>query len=365
MSDRLWPLVAGSTSHPPPATFRFCLASSERQVYHLPNVKKLWMLPLLGWFFLCSHASAQLISSARVNVRVQIYAPNGAAMQGNIRFRLSGEDGERPPETFDTDSKGSCVLYGMTQGVSYTLVVDTDGKNWATTTERFYALGPRPYVTIHLRPLESVVSSAASVSVAELSHNVPRAARNEYGAALELLAAGDLDRARKSFQRAIDLYADFVEARSELAVLHMRDGDNAGAEALLRRALEIDNAAVRATLNLGLCLYRQQRYADALPYLERGVQLQPVNGHAHLLLGVTLVKSGDDARAEPVLLRAYEQGGKGCVRAQYYLSRLYTRQKNYARAAGALETYLRDLPDEPDAESLRATLTKLRAAARP
>jgi Tfp pilus assembly protein PilF len=198
-----------------------------------------------------------------------------------------------------------------------------------------------------------------------LNQSIPRAARNEYGAAVEQLAKGDLDRARKSFHRAIELYPEFVEARSELAALHMRDGDNARAEALLRRALEIDNSAVRATLNLGLCLYRQQRYADALPFLERGVQLQPVNGHAHMLLGITLVLSGDDARAEPILLRAYEQGGKHCARAQYYLSRLYTRQKNYPRAAGALELYLRDLPDDPDAESLRATLTKLRAAVRP
>jgi Tfp pilus assembly protein PilF len=213
--------------------------------------------------------------------------------------------------------------------------------------------------------MESVASSAASVSVAELNQSIPRAARNEYGAAVEQLAMGDSDRARKSFLRAIELYPDFVEARSELAALHMRDGDNAGAEALLRRALKIDNSAVRANLNLGLCLYRQRRYADALPFLERGVQLQPMNGHAHMLLGITLVLSGDDARAEPILLRAYEQGGKHCALVQYYLSRLYTRQKNYPRAAEALELYLRDLPDEPDAESLRATLTKLRAAARP
>ena len=286
-------------------------------------------------------------------------------MEGNIRFRLSGEDGERPPEIFDTDSKGSCVLYSMTQGASYTLVVDSDGKNWATTTERFYALGPRPYVTIHLRPMESAASMAGSVSVAELNRNIPRGARNEYGAAVEQLAKGDLARARKSFERSVELYPDFVEARSELAALLMRDGDNAGAEALLRRALEIDNSAVRATLNLGLCLYRQRRFADALPFLERGVQLQPVNGNAHMLLGITLVLSGDDTRAEPILLRAYEQGGKHCARAQYYLSRLYTRQKNYARAAEALEVFLRDLPGDPDAESLRATLTKLRAAAQP
>jgi tetratricopeptide (TPR) repeat protein len=343
----------------------FSLASRESQDYHLCNVKKLWLLPLLTLVVSCGYASAQVAPSPRVNVRGQIYAPNGATMQINVRFRLSGEEAGRPPETFDTDSKGAFVLYSMTQGASYTLIVDTDGRNWATTTERFYVLGPRPFITIQLRPFVSEASTAGSVSVAELNQNIPRAARREYGSAIDQMAAGELDRARKSFQHAIELYADFVEARSELAVLLMRDGDIAGAETLLRRALEIDNSAVRPTLNLGLCLYRQERYADALPYLERGVQLQPVNANAHLLLGITMVMSGDDTRAEPVLLRAYEQGGKQYARAQFYLSRLYTRQKNYARAAEALEVYLRDLPDEPNAESLRATLVKLRAAAHP
>jgi len=357
------------TLHPKLHTLLFSsIASCKRQVYHQPTVKKLWLLPLLGLFFLGSYASAQekdVDETSKRLVRVQIYGPKGAAIQGQIQFRLSGEDGQRPPESFTTDSKGSFVLHDMIPGAGYTLIVDSDGKNWATTTERFYVLGPRPYVTVHLRPMESAASTVGIVSVAELSQSIPRAARNEYGAAVELLAKGDLDRARKSFERAIELYPDFVEARSELAALHMREGDNAGAEALLRRALEIDNSAVRATLNLGLCLYRQRRFADALPFLERGVQLQPVNGHAHMLLGITLVLSGDDARAEPILLRAYEQGGKYCARAQYYLSRLYTRQKNYARAAEALELFLRDLPGDPDAESLRATLTKLRAAAQP
>ncbi|MCL5287897.1 MAG: tetratricopeptide repeat protein [Acidobacteria bacterium] len=156
-----------------------------------------------------------------------------------------------------------------------------------------------------------------------------------------------------------------MEARNELAVIHMREGRLAQAETLLRRALEIDNAAVRVQLNLGLCLSRQERYADALPFFERGVQLQPANANGNLLLGSTLFLLGSDTRAEPVLLRAYEQGGKHCARAQYYLSRLYARQKNYARAAAALEIYLRDLPDEPNAEPLRVTLAKLRAAAAP
>jgi Tfp pilus assembly protein PilF len=323
-------------------------------------VKKILPSMLLV-LILCGMVAAQ----QRVNVRGVVYSPSGAAVQMNVRILLSGEDGQRPQEYIFTDSKGGFVIYGVTPGSNFTLVVETDGKNWATTTENVWMLGTRPFVTIHLRPLETPRANGSAVSLAEMNQNVPRGARKEYENAVEQLAAGDVARARKGFERAIELFPDFVEARSELAVILMREGELTSAEALLRRAIEIDAGAVRPQLNLGLCLYRQQRYSDALPYLERGVQLQPVNANGHLVFGITLVMAGDDARAEPVLRKAYEQGGKGYAKSQLYLSRLYARQKKYDRAAEALEIYLRDIPDDPNAEALRATLVKLRAASRP
>ncbi|MCL5287896.1 MAG: carboxypeptidase-like regulatory domain-containing protein [Acidobacteria bacterium] len=159
-------------------------------------MKKVWLLPFLCLIFFCSYASAQEPEeTSKLLVRGQIYGPRGAAIQGQIQFRLSGEDGRRPPESFSTDSKGSFILRDMIPGASYTLIVDSDGKNWATTTERFYALGPRPFITIHLRPLESAPLAGGSVSVAELSQKVPQGARQEYAAAVEQLAAGNVERA--------------------------------------------------------------------------------------------------------------------------------------------------------------------------
>ncbi|HEV8385470.1 MAG TPA: tetratricopeptide repeat protein [Candidatus Acidoferrales bacterium] len=331
-------------------------------------------LPLLFLLvFFCRAASAQVAvgqnpsNPASVTLRGQVYMPGGSPYDGTVglRIQLSGEDGRRPPDSFFTDSKGGFVISGMSQGASYTLVVESDGRNWATTKQIIWVLGPRPYVTLQLRALESTRPATSPVSVAELNQNVPRNARKEYETAVEQLTAGDTARARKGFEMAIALYPDFVEARSELAVVLMREGNLAGAEILLRRAIEIDTAAVHPQLNLGLCLYRQQRYSEALPFLERGVQLQPVNPNGNLVLGMTLVMAGDDGRAEPVLRKAYEQGGKRYAKAQLYLSRIYTRQKKYDRAAEALDVYLRDVPDEPNAESLRATLVKLRAASHP
>jgi Flp pilus assembly protein TadD len=315
---------------------------------------------------LCSHAAAQSSQAKIIEVRGQIFLPNGNPAQGKIRFLLGGEEGQRPQESYSTDSKGGFVIKGLKEGDEYIFVVESDGKSWATTTERVHLLGAQPYVTLRLRPLVNTpLPEKAGISPAELNQKVPPAAMRAYEFAVEQLAAGDLARARKQFERAIELFPDFVDARSELAVVHMRQDALASAEALLRRALEIDPTAVRALLNLGLCLYRQQRSAEALPVLERGIQLKPENPSAHLLYGITLVAAGDDARAEPALRKAYEQGGVQVAKAQLVLSQLYVRQQKFGLAADALEIYLRDLPDVPDAESLRATLARLRAAANP
>jgi Tfp pilus assembly protein PilF len=326
---------------------------------------RLFVAGFLSIAIFCGHAAAQALPE-KVDLRGQVFMPRGEPAQGNIRIQLTGESGQRPPEYFYTDSKGSFVVNGLKQGFDYTLVIEADPKGWATTTEKFHVMGDYPFVTIHLRPPVSTETFyMPSVSAYELKENVTPAARRQYQFAVEQLVAGDLERARRGFEKAIALFPNFVEARSELAVIHMRQRDLAGAETLLRRALEFDPVAARPLFNLGLCLYRQQRIADALPVLERGVQLQPINAHGNLLYGITLFVSGDDARAEPFLRKAYEQGGKRVAKAQLYLSRVYTQQKKYGLAAQALEIYLRDAPDAPNLAELQTTLDKLRAAARP
>jgi Tfp pilus assembly protein PilF len=315
----------------------------------------------------CSLAAAGLPQGTKADVRGQVFLPNGDPAQMVIRVDLSGDDGQTPPQSFYTDSKGRFGMRGLVQGNHYGFVVESDGKNWATSRETVYiAPGAQPFITIHLQPLlASPIPERLSISATELRQTVPPPALRAYKFAVVQLAAGDLAKARKQFERAIELFPDFVEARSELAVVFMRQDSLATAEALLRRALEIDSVAVRPLLNLGLCLYRQQRFAEALPLLARGVQLQPLNPHGNLLYGITLAAASDDAHAEPVLRQAYDQGGKNVALAQLYLSQLYTRQKKYDLAAQALDIYLRDVPAAPDAAALRTTLAKLRAAAQP
>jgi len=307
--------------------------------------------------------------SGLVNLRGQFYLPWGEPLQESIRFQLVTDDASRPPEYIFSDSKGSFVVNRVRSYATYVVVVESDGKNWGQTTARFFVSGGRsPTVQIQLEPFKKEpVPGGKSISSAALQQKIPGPARKQFESALKQIDKNNYPAAQPFLERAIELFPDYVDARNELAVALLKSGNLADAEQHLRRALAADSAAFRPLLNLGLCLQRQQRFADAQPFLEKAVQLRPDHAPSLLLLGSNLVLSGDDTHAEPQLVRAYELGGTEVARANFLLAQLYTRRKDYARAATALETYLRDDPNAPDAAHLREVLDqlRLRAGARP
>lgn len=309
-----------------------------------------------------SNSQSASSNNALVNLRGQFYLPWGEPLQQSIRFQFLTDDASRPPEYVFTDSKGSFILYRVRPLATYIIIVESDGKTWGPTTAHIFVSGGRtPTVQIQLEPFKKEpVPGGHSVSSASMQQKVPGPARRQFESALKQIDKNNYAAAQPLLERAIELFPDYVEARNELGVALLKSGNLPDAEQHLRRALAVDPAAVRPLLNLGLCLQRQQRFTDAQPFLEKAVQLRPDHAPGLLLLGSNLVLSGDDTRAELQLVRAYDLGGAEVARANLLLAQLYARRKNYARAIAALETYLRDVPDAPEAPQLRSILDQLR-----
>jgi len=64
-----------------------------------------------------------------------------------------------------------------------------------------------------------------------------------------------------------------------------RAGDHAGAEAALRRTLEVDSTHTKALLNLARVLLERGKPSDALDYAEKVVALEPESGQGWRVLG--------------------------------------------------------------------------------
>lgn len=117
---------------------------------------------------------------------------------------------------------------------------------------------------------------------------------------------------------------------------------------------------VEVHYKLGVVLSRQDRYAEAIKELETATQLDPNAANAHLLLGAGLLELKRYREAERELLTAYQLNRAEMGNAQLFLGQLYLAEQKYDAAQKALEQYLLDVPNAPNAAQIRTTIDKLK-----
>ncbi len=135
-------------------------------------------------------------------------------------------------------------------------------------------------------------------------------------------------------------------------------------KALREAAVETQAPAVELVeihYKLGVVLSRQDRYADAVKELETATQLDPQAANARLLLGAGLLELKRYREAERELLAAYQLNRAEMGNAQLFLGQLYLAEQKYDSAQKALEQYLLDIPNAPNAPQIRTTIDKLKS----
>ena len=108
-------------------------------------------LPIL-WclFWLVVGARAQL------GIRGQIFMPDGSPVQKPTRLTLLTDNGMRT-EIFYTDSNGRIALPRI--NFPYTILVDSDGESYDTTTVSFNPVHAGNYIVVNLKPFTAATSS--------------------------------------------------------------------------------------------------------------------------------------------------------------------------------------------------------------
>jgi Flp pilus assembly protein TadD len=108
--------------------------------------------------------------------------------------------------------------------------------------------------------------------------------------------------AEKLFRRAIALDPRNAQAHTNLGAVLDRQGKQAEAEKLFRRAIALDPGLAVAHTNLGWVLGRQGKEAEE--HHRRAIALDPRHAQAHNNLGSVLVRQGKAAEAEKLFRRA-------------------------------------------------------------
>ena len=103
-----------------------------------------------------------------------------------------------------------------------------------------------------------------------------------------------------------ELNAERPEAHTNLAVVHAACGDDAAAEAALRRALDIAPHWIPALVNLADLYRASGRDAEGGVHLAEAARIRPPSSEAAYAYGLWLFRQDQSARALEQLQRAYE-----------------------------------------------------------
>ncbi|MBL8607945.1 MAG: tetratricopeptide repeat protein [Myxococcales bacterium] len=105
------------------------------------------------------------------------------------------------------------------------------------------------------------------------------------------------EEAEALYRRAIELDPDLAIAYTNLGNILFRKGDERRAEELYRRALEIDDRQPEAHYNLGYVMLERGQPSRAIAYFQRALQTDPRFADAHFNLAMALEAMGERGRA--------------------------------------------------------------------
>jgi tetratricopeptide (TPR) repeat protein len=164
------------------------------------------------------------------------------------------------------------------------------------------------------------------------------------GAALLDYHRPDTDPGRKEytpFTRPLESPRKSVDQMSaeELAIAaeyRLKELDDAGATALLEKALALDAGYSRALLMLGIQDFTHARFASAVTRIEKALERDPYSAESYYYLAMSQLALGDSAKAERNLFFIGPDSGYFGER-EYHLGRLALLRKDLPGAASHLE----------------------------
>jgi type IV pilus assembly protein PilF len=193
---------------------------------------------------------------------------------------------------------------------------------------------------------------APEIEVSDRGRRSPLAVRDQLLLAEQRLRAGQHDQARAHAEAALRLDPRSADARTMLALVAQRGGDQARAGSHYAKAAELAPQQGYALNNYGTWLCANGRAAEALTWFDRALASPgyPTPAAALANAGACAGRAGQDARAERDLRRALELDPANPV-ALAAMAGLALRQGRALEARAFVERRLAAAP--ADAEALR------------
>jgi tetratricopeptide (TPR) repeat protein len=318
-------------------------------------------LGLLSLALLLAASAARAQGQNTLEGRVML--PSGLQPTQSVRVTLT-QSGRPVYETF-TDLSGRFNFSGLRSG-TYQITAEGDDQTFETTSVTVdIASGLAQTFTqnIQLRPKAGAsVQPAATVAAEEIDPDVPEAARERYRQGLKSAAAGKAEQAVKLLQEAVVAHARFYAANLALAEQLSKLQRYDEALSAYRRAGELKPERPEPYVGVGVTLVSQKRYDEGIKMLRGVLEVDRDLPAPYLSLGYAEMMTGDYKSSEEHLLRALELARP--TLAHVYLANVYEQTGQFTKAITQLEAYLKENPNSPQTEAVRAAIEKLKKKAK-
>lgn len=258
-----------------------------------------------------------------------------------------------------TDDYGRYEIRGLTAGRYHVSATNQDAPEQYSEraeSDSTRSFANRVQIDVYLRlPLHSDKREAkpGTVDVAEVTQNIPKAARKAYDQGMKLQKENQAEKALAQFNQAIELYHEYFQALAERANLLMGRSQLTEAAADFERALQLNDKYVPALRGLGYCQIQRKQFEAAVNNLERAFVMEPKVPLTLLLLGYANLSLSRYEPAKQCLEESLKLGPESAARAHVYLAEVFAHEQKFKEAADSIRRYLTLKPDAADAANLR------------
>jgi tetratricopeptide (TPR) repeat protein len=248
-----------------------------------------------------------------------------------------------------TDLEGQFKVQRLPRG-TYDIVVEETGYEAVQATAQLD--GPSSKLVMYLRSKSGAIrQSDYTVSVRELK--IPGKARNELQKGFERLAKNDPAGSLSHFTKATQAFPGYFEAYYHTGVAEMKLGHNEEATKAFQMAIDLSGGQYAwAEFGLGYLLCEEGKPGEAEKIIRRGLEVEDAAPEGHVSLGNALMQLNRPDEAERSVQEALLRN-PNFADAYLVLSNVAARKGDYRAELQDLDAYLKLRPNGPASERVR------------
>ncbi len=310
-------------------------------------------------------------TASSVEINGQVRFSQGGAPAENVLVRLESYEGGGSISEAFTDRLGKFRFTGLPPA-QYSIRVHHSGYRDA---QQSVDMATQSRGLVYLQLVPDTPTTTTTRAPGSIDANVPAAAQKEFDKGVAALAGGGKEKiatATRYFEKAVEIYPKFVEARLKLGTAHMDLEQWDKAEPALLATIDVDPRAFNAFFALSEIYLRQNKMEQAEQVLVKGLAIQEASYLGHLNLARVYWEKAravkDLAQAKPALEKSYEEVKRALTLnpdlagAHLLKGNLLLRVSRTADALVEFGEYLRLDPNGPFANETRTLVDKIKKA---